>query len=229
MATFLSPMIQLPIVSEAVTIDVFPLSRYGQANDIARIQTFIRLREPLGKPERFLIPKTDGLAEPKIYLPDGTMFRVSLDAVDEGAKQQLREKIMAEIQNFLTSNPTLESAKKLQAMITEFLAAQELFVTQEIPAGTQVLTFTYAKPVHPANDWYVLESMVPLASFVAQTGARLHSLVALPFDPAPSQVEAQWQTPDGGTQTLGPENIKNRFVISAFWQNDPMLTVRYRY
>ncbi len=227
---FLSPAIQLDIRSEAVTIDIAPTSRYGEQYDIARIQTAIVLAQPLAQPQRFLLPKSDTVSEPKFVLPNGDTF-VFNDVIDAGAIDGLKNQIVQQIQQYI-ANVTEEGAKQAQQMILQLLGAQLQSTVQEIPAGVSFLKFSYTKKIPLGQDnLYTLESLIPLASFTIPSSGqvRLHATVTMPYDPAAANPIAQFQRPDETVTPLSPQNLEGRTVFAVQWTQDPMLTVKYSY
>lgn len=230
MVNVISPAIQLPIRSEAVTIDISPASRFGQPFDVARFTTVTVLAQPLSTPQRFLIPRTDAFSDPKLTLPDGLTLQFTPDAIDAGALEQLKNRLLQQVQQFL-ANVTEDTARQAQQTIAAILQLELCTTAEEVPAGTQLIKFSYTKPVRPQNGVYVLDSLVPLASFTLQNGGRIHLTVAMPFDPPVpvDKVEGRWVTTQGQERILTEQNLENRTILTAFWQQDPQLTIRYTY
>lgn len=231
MSNFVSPAITFPILSEAVTLNITPASKYGEQFDIARFVTDIHLAKPLDKPQKFLIPKMDAFTNGKMILPNGK--ELSFEPIDAGAIEILKANVLKETQDFiskLNSGDVQQEAQQAKDLIDQVLGLQLLSTQEEVPAGTSFIRFNYTKPVKPAPDgFYVLDSIVPLASFTAQQGTRLQITVVMPFDPAVSSVESSWQNPQGTTGTLRNTSIDGRTILTAYWQNDPALTIKYRY
>lgn len=230
MVNAISPAISLPITSEAVTIDICPTSKFGQSYDTARITTAIRLASPLQAPQRFLLPKVDSFSEPKITLPDGNQIEFSMDPVDIGAREKQKQQLLQDINKFIQET-NIDAYELASKRMKDILGMQLLTTEQEIPQGTQLIKFSYTKPIYPENNTYTLSSIVPLASFTLQNGGRIHLLAAMPIDPfvPPEKVEGRWVNTSQQQQILKETNLDNRTVLSAFWQQDPELTITYQY
>lgn len=231
MANALSPAINLPILSEAVNIDISPTSQFGKAYDTARITTIIRLASPLQSPQRFLLPNVGAFDNPQITLEDGKKLSFAVDAIDAGALDKIKQQLLQEIQNF-TQNVTVDTAKIAQDRIQSILSMQLVTTTEEIPENTQLIKFSYTKPIYrDASNIYKLESLVPMASFTLQNGGKIHMIIAMPFDPfvPPEKVDGFWVNPAQQQQALTEANITNRTILYAFWQQDPLLTITYQY
>lgn len=227
--TPISPTINLPILSEAVTIDVAPTSRFGQDYDTARITTIIRLAQPLTQPQTFLLPKSDYFESPTLTTETGTKIPF-IDAIDAGALEQMKTTLMQDVQTFI-QNINTDSAHTAQEKISEILNLQTLTTKEEIPANTSLIKFSYTKPIFSENGVFKLDTLVPIASFTLQNGGKIHAMISMPFDPyiSTDSVEGTWINTSNQTQALSESNINNRTVLSAFWQQDPMLTITYRY
>lgn len=226
----ISPAISLPIISEAVTIDISPTSRFGQPYDVARITTVTRLQTPLQTPQKFLLPKADVFSDPKITLPDGKTLNFTVDAIDAGALEKLKQQLIQETQQFI-QNVSTDTLKKAQERLMQIFQLQLMTTAEDIPQGTQLIKFSYTKPIYPENNVYKLESLVPLASFTLQNGGRIHLIIAMPFDPyvPPEKVQGVWVNTSNQQQVLRETLLDNRTILSAFWQQDPQLTITYQY
>lgn len=229
MKNYVSPAISLPILSEAVTIVITPASRFGEAYDVARFINDIHLAQPLATPQKFLLPKSETLSAsgPVMTLPNGR--EISFDPIDAGALEQLRQKLLTEVQDFMTT-VTPENAQEAKDLIDEVLSLELLASKEEIPAGTQFIKFHYTRKIETQPDGsYVLNSIVPLASFTAQPGSTLHMLVVAPYDPATSNIQGEWTNPRGEKGNLQVIDAINRKTLAAYWNADPELTIRYSY
>lgn len=223
----LSPAIALPIASETVTINVIPLSRYGRNVDVAHIQNFIHLREPLAQPQKFLIPDVGTDTAPKVTLPGGEAIK--LDVIDAGAVDVIKNELLRQVQEFLSS-PEAGEMQQVQEIMSSIFGLSMVTSEREIPAGTQVINFSYTKEIPIINNVATLETMVPLASFTAQNGSRLQCTIVLPFDPPVQNPQGVWQRPDGSSANLSVIGLEGgRYALSAFWQNDPALRITYNY
>jgi len=223
----LSPAITFPVLSETVTINVLPLSRYGRKHDVAHIHNLIRLQQPLASPQKFLVPDVGTSTVPKITFPNGTA--VSFDVIDAGAVEKIKAEITRQMQEFLAT-PEAKELVQLNDMMQTMLGLTMSTTEQEIPAGTSIISFSYSKEIPVENNVATLETMVPLASFTAQNGSRLQCTIALPFDPPIKNPQGVWKRPDGNNVNMPITTLQgNRFALSAFWQNDPVLKVTYSY
>ena len=231
----ISPAISLPIDSESVTINITPSSVYGELFDVARFTTDIVLRDPLPTDQDFLIPKLDVLSQqgPIMTLSDGTVIPFDFDPVDKNALDNMKQQLRQDVEAFLTNDSgDPVKAKESKDLIDYILSLEVGASTQKVPAGTRFIKFSYTKSIakDPATGLYALNSIVPLASFTAQNqGSRLHILVAMPFTPSPQNAQGKWVNPQGGQGDLVLQDIQGRKVLSAFWQNDPELTITYQY
>jgi len=82
------------------------------------------------------------------------------------------------------------------------------------------------------NGEFILQNLVPMASFSMHNGSKIHAIVAMPFEPfiSTDNVDATWSDPANNNPQIVKETLlDNRTILSAFWQQDPMLTVKYHY
>ncbi|WP_368490825.1 hypothetical protein [Clostridium sp. BJN0013] len=231
--TPVSPTISVPIVSEAVNIDIAPTSQFGQAYDVARITTIIRLKNPLESSRKFLLPKSDELWSPKMTTENGAELQYTLDGIDSGALEKLKQQYKAASDQYL-QNPAIDNRSILQELVNKIYELSQYTTSQDIPAGTKLIKFSFTKPINKDNTGlFVLENLVPMASFSMQNGSKIHAIIAMPFDPpvAPSNVTGTWSqnAPNSASQAIKQDNIENRTFLHAFWQQDPLLTIKYHY
>lgn len=230
--TPISPSINLPIASESVNIDISPTSQFGQAYDVARITTIIRLQTPLATAQKFLLPKSEELWSPKMTTENGTELQYTLDGVDAGALEKLKQDLKTNTEQYL-QNPAVDNRQLLQEIANKIYQLSQYTTVQDVPVNTRLVKFSFTKPIYKdASGSFVLENLVPMASFTMQNGSKIHAIIAMPFDPyiSTDKVEGIWT--NGATNpptALHENNIDNRTVLSAFWQQDPMLTIKYRY
>lgn len=231
----ISPAISLPIASESVTVNITPSSVYGEQFDVARFTTDIVLRDPLPTDQAFLIPKLDVLSQqgPTMTLPDGTVIPFDFDPVDKNALENMKQQLRQDVEAFLANDAGDPVKAKESKDLIDYILGLELGASvQNVPAGTRFIKFSYTKSIarDPGTGLYTLKSIVPLASFTAQNqGSRLHILVALPFDPVAQDPKGSWINPLGEQGILNGQTIDGRPVLSAYWQNDPELTITYHY
>lgn len=230
--TPVSPTINLPIASEAVNIDIAPTSQFGQTYDVARITSIIRLQSKLPSAQKFLLPKSDELWSPKMTTENGQELQYTLDGVDAGALEKLKQDYKTASDQFL-QNPAIDNRASLQELSNKIYQLSQYTTVQDVPAGTQLIKFSFTKPINKdASGWYMLENLVPMASFSMQNGSKVHASILMPFDPliTADKVEGSWiNTSNNQAQALRESNIDNRTVLTAFWQQDPMLTIKYHY
>lgn len=229
--TPVSPTINLPILSEAVNIDISPTSQFGKTYDVARITTIIRLQQKLTTPQKFLLPKSEELWSPKMTTENGTELQYTLDGVDAGALEKLKQEYKINSDQFL-QNTSVDNRALLQELSDKIYQLSQYTTVQDVPAETQLIKFSFTKPINKdASGNFVLQNLVPMASFTLQNGSRIHAIIAMPFDPliTVDKVEGIWTNPSNQSQNLRETNIDNRTVLSAYWQQDPMLTIKYHY
>lgn len=230
--TPISPSINLPIVSESVNIDIAPTSFFGQPYDVARITTIIRLQSPLATAQKFLLPVSDELWTPKMTTEDGTELQYTLDGIDAGALEKLKQEYKTNSEQYL-QNPAIDNRALLHELEDKIYQLSQLTTSKDVPAGTQLIKFSFTKPIKKGADgFFTLENLVPMASFTMQNGSKIHAIIALPFDPFVSvdNVQGTWtNSSNNQSQALRETNIDNRTVLSAFWQQDPLLTIKYHY
>ena len=230
--TPISPSINLPIKSESVNIDIAPTSRFGKEYDVARITTIIVLQEPLTTPQKFLLPQSEELWKPKMTIEDGQEIQYTLDGIDVGALETLKQEYKIKSDEFI-SNPAIDNRPVLQELADKIYQLSQYTTAEEVPIGTQLIKFSYTKPIKKnENEEFILQNLVPMASFSMQNGSKIHAIVAMPFEPFISleNVEATWTNPTNNSSEIVKETLlDNRTILSAYWQQDPMLTIRYRY
>lgn len=227
---------QLPILTETVTIDVTPLSRYGHNTDLAKITTHIRLSSPLQQETKFVLPCCDeAINPPKVYLPDGQTITSDFDPTTLENIAQLPNLITISLNEYL-ANPTTETLNKHSMLTAEYLEFKESNQIMTIPAGAEFITFTYSKYINKnTDDSFTLETMVPLTSFsITNTpGAKLNLTILMPFEIGTDFskiLESTWERPDTGqVEELDRSNVSERMVLSKYWQYDPKVLVKYKY
>jgi hypothetical protein len=224
----------LPIISESVTIDVTPLSRYGHTNDLAKVTANIRLAQPMQETTRFLLPNCDSVKAPKVYLPDGTAIVNNIDTIAEDDVNQLKTPILSSIQTFLDT-PNGDSLNKIVELITTYNDYKQSTNVMEIPAGQDYITFSCSKLISKDDSTGIntLETIVPLSSFTLnnQPGSKANIIVLMPFEitDVNNVVEAKWTAPNGTPQDLNKEVHAGRIILSQYWQYDPSVVVKYKY
>lgn len=226
----------IKILSESVTVDVTPLSRYGNQNDIAKITTNIQLIDPLLEDTKFLIPNLDGVNLPKIYLPDGS--KVDIGDFDPTAEIDLNQ-LKEEIPNFASKfadDPSDENMKQTVDAMATFSEYKKVSQIINVPAGQKYITFSYSKyiPQNESTGEFVLETIVPLSNFsISNTpGSKANIIVIMPFEIVdPNNImEAKWTIPNSGTfQDLIKGNTAGRITLSQYWQYDPAVFIKYKY
>lgn len=222
----------LPILSESVTIDITPLSRYGHNNDIAKVTANIRLVEPLAQDTKYLMPICDGIKTPKVYLPDGTSVVNNIDTIAEDDVNQLKDLIQQKFNDFFQTpdNTKMNELVELIATFNDYKTSTQVMV---IPAGQQYITFSYSKHINVENEINTLETIVPLSSFTLtnQTGSKANVIILMPFEitDVNNILEAKWTAPNGTPQDLTKEIHAGRIILSQYWQYDPSVVLKYKY
>lgn len=230
--TPISPTINLPIKSESVNIDIAPTSQYGKDYDVARITSIIVLQEPLQSAQKFLLPKSEELWSPKITIEDGTQLQYSLDGTNSEALEKLKQNLKEQSDKFL-ENPSIDNRTILTDLQNQIYQLSQYTTEKEVPIGTQLIKFSFTKPIKKTDTGeYILKNLVPMASFSMQNGSKVHALIAMPFEPyiSTDNVEGTWTNSETTDSTVMAEtSLENRTILSAFWQKDPMLTIKYKY
>jgi hypothetical protein len=231
----LNSLKQLQIISESVTIDITPLSLYGNAQDLAKITANIRLAAPLEQDTKFIVPNCDSITAPKIYLPDGqTVTMNDFDPTDEESINQLPALINTSLQEYL-ADPSMSNINKVVDYMATYSEFRANTSTITIPAGQQYITFTYSKyiPRDPQTGINSLDTIVPLSSFTLQNspGSKANIIVLMPFEiqSLDNIIEAQWTAPNGQPQQLEKKVEAGRIMLTQYWQYDPSVVVKYKY
>ncbi len=230
--TPISPTINLPIKSESVNIDIAPTSRFGKEYDVARVTSIIVLQQPLQNAQKFLLPLSEELWSPKMTTENGTELQYTLDGIDEGTLNELKQQYKTKSDEFL-ANTAIDNREILIELSNKIYQLSQYTTTQEVPVGTQLIKFSFTKPIkkNESNE-FILENLVPMASFSMQNGSKIHAIVTMPFEPFISidNVDGKWtDTATNNSQIVKETLLDNRTVLSAFWQQDPMLTIKYHY
>lgn len=225
----------IQILSESVTVDVTPLSRYGSQNDIARTTANIQLVEPLKEETRFLIPNFEGIKPPKIYLPDGAKVDIGdFDPTAENDLSQLQNDIPTLVSKFI-QDPSQENIKEVVDTMATFSEYKKSSQVITLPIGQKYITFAYSKtiPFDETKGEHILETIVPLSDFSLTNtpGSKANIIVLMPFEITDLNniVEAKWTAPNGVPQDLIKENKAGRITLSQYWQYDPAVLIRYKY
>ena len=221
---------QLPIISESVTIDITPLSRYGRENDIAKITSNIRLSAPLEEETNYLLPVCNSLGKTKVYLPNGDTIVNDFDPTAEADVNSLKTLMEDSLKKFeeIPSNENMNIHVANVAAYNEFKGTSQVIT---IPKGEQYITFSYSKTIEKTNEINKLETIVPLSSFTLQTGGKANIIILMPFEitDASKIQKANWTAPNGEVQNLKTSTEAGRIVLSQNWQNDPSVLVEYVY
>ena len=230
--TPISPSISLPVLSESVNIDIAPTSKYGQAYDVARITTMILLATPLVTAQKFLLPKSADLWSPKMTTENGMELQYTLDGVDAGALEKLKLEYKTKSDEYI-KDPSNDIRDVLKELTDELYQLSQYTTVKDVPVGTQLIKFSFTKPINKDEKGnFVIENLVPMASFTMQNGSKIHALIAMPFVSPISldNIIGTWaNSASNQVQPLHKANIDNRIILSAFWQQDPKLTITYHY
>ena len=233
-------IVNLPIISESVTIEVMPLSRYANPdgttnNDLAAITAVIRLAQPLAQETKFLLPVVgDAKKSPKMYLPNGDKLEVSFEPTAEDDVNSLQGIMQSTLSSFI-GEPSEENMVQHVKHLAEYKGFKENSQVVTIPAGQTLITFTYKKDIPMGPDGvHTLETIVPFTSFQLnpQPGAKADVFINMPFEIGTDVnkiLEARWTQPGGTPQELTREPKGGRMLLWAYWQYDPAVVVRYMY
>ena len=225
----------LNILSESVTIDITPLSQYGNAQDLAKITANIKLAAPLEAETKFIMPNCDSITAPKVYLPDGKAVLMNdFDPLDDEAVNQLPNLITQSMQKYFgdASMANMKEVVDYMATYTEYKSSSSAIT---IPAGQQYVTFSYSKyiPRDPETGINTLETIVPLSSFTISNtpGSKANIIILMPFEiqNLDNILDAQWTAPNGVPQALEKKLEAGRIMLSQYWQYDPAVVVKYKY
>lgn len=230
----LSPVINLPVRSQVLGVDVesvAPYKGFGQdAYDVANVNGVLVVENPTEGEVRLVLPfpVEESSAEVRV--------------VSTGKRTEFRKRDGKAVQFVDILRNIGEIPSDQEPILNEVLAAIKDYRVADvhIPAGTQVLRFHARQVLRPVNGdprSYEVEFFAPLAGFVLAPGQSTMS-VTVTFPP-------QWAAPGMGIgapvitplpgqaappeQPAGPFSVAEKTVYGWLWRNDPKVTVPYRY
>lgn len=223
----LSPITNMPVQWQNVTVDIQPTSLYGLDHDVALISSVMLLQVPAAEDAVFVLPAEDAPVEApvlRLVSESGENSRSEFTATPV-------ETIEGELADALAA--AQEADRKLWEIVKE-QAAGGMFSTRfPVKQGDQLARFAYRKRV-PAVEPGVFEFRVlaPLASYVIATGGSVSFVAGLPRVPgrAVSVLQATAENPPG--TSLGDQQVQElgqRKLAGHYWQNDPLYVIRYQY
>jgi hypothetical protein len=226
----------------SITADIVPLSRHPlpdgtQNTDLAKVSAKIMLEQPLALDTNILIPKMpDAKADPKIYLPDGEKVDISFEPIAIEDIESAKTSVQVQVASFLEA-PNNEAMKAAVVAMAEFQEIKNESEMITLKAGQQYITLEFTKELNPDESGiYTFDTVVPFSSFVITNtaGAKADIIVLMPLDLGTDTtkiLEATWIPPvPGATQTeMQKTSIAGRIAVSAYWQFDPAVKIKYRY
>lgn len=230
----LSPIINLPVRSQVLGVDVESVAPYrGFAQDtydVANVNGVLVVENPSEQEVRLVLPfpVEEASAEVRVVSTGKrTEFRKR-----DGRGEQFVEFLRSIGEIPTDQQPILDEVRKA---IKEYRVADV-----RIPAGTQVLRFHARQVLRPVGGdprSYEVEFFAPLAGFVLAPGQSQMS-VTVAFPPAWAapglSIGTPVITPLPGQpappeQPSGPAYIVERPIYGWLWRNDPKVVIPYRY
>ncbi len=223
----LSPITNVPVQWQNVTVDIQPTSQYGLEHDTALISTVMLLQAPASEDAIFVLPAEDAPVEApvlRLVSETGDASRAELVATPlEQVEDELGEALAA----------AEDADRKLWALVKEH-AAGGMFATRfAVRQGEQLVRFATRKRVPKVDPTtFEFKVLAPLASYVIATGGSISFTASLPRVPGHTitVVQASAENPPG-TPIGTPEQatLAQRQLVGHFWQNDPLYVIRYQY
>jgi hypothetical protein len=229
----LYPLGGIPVTEYDVTCTISPTSRLAHHSDTALVSTELVVRNDTGDTIRFpfLVLTTDsgqGAGDPASVAPkviNGSRA-VELDEVNEQEAARLAgERVAA-----LGGDPAIQA--KATRWVQEALARAErtrIGRTTIKPGESRRIVVQQRLRIQPdANGNFQFVTIAPTPLFTVTVRGRVSVYVLLPFEDDDVRIAP---VPELTEQSYGYEltTIKQRKVVSWYWQNDPILKLGYRY
>ena len=224
---------QMPIKTVSATIELVPLTLYGQgSNDLAKVTVNIQLVDPLQEETKFLIPSEDFKSQ-KVYLPDGSKVELAdFDPATAADIDALKPSISNAVNEFLIQ-PLEDSMKNIVSLMANYLEYKNASKVVSIPAGIKYVTLEYTKSLISENGENLLVTNLPLPDFslVNQQGSKASLIVLMPLEITDQNkiLESTWTPPNGAATSLEKTSVAGRIALTGYWQYDPIIRIKYKY
>lgn len=226
----------LRLLWQSTVVDLEPGSRYGHKNDAAAINTTLAVENDTDQPISFpLMLATTDPEQPRervgvrIANDVPTMQDAELDSEWATLAEAITQASMAQghsrerIQEYLDA---------LRRRLRRAYKSMEMVTLQ--PRQTRFIRSHQRKRVSK-NDAgeFTFSGIFPLPQFALATGGSISVMVAMPRTTQHFGVDLLNWTREFGGQAFGKDpnlpQVAGRYVASWFWQNDPELSVVYKY
>lgn len=229
----LFPLGGIPVQEYDLTCTISPTSRLAHHSDTALVTTEMLVQNNTGEPIKFpfLVLSTDSgknvtdsaSVEPKIV--NGSQ-PVTVDEVDEVEAARLAQERVAAV----GGDPGLQ--QEVGRWVQQALAKAErirIGRTTIKPGDSRRILAQQRLRIQPTADGaFQFLTIAPSPLFTVVTRGRVSAYVLLPHEDEDVRVTV---VPELTEQGFGYElsRIRQRQVVSWFWQNDPILRLGYRY
>lgn len=226
----LSPLINMPILSQDSVIEIVRKGDGSQENDEVFITTTLNLAQDIDASNEvtLLLPlATEAQQKPLMrYVADEVQEATTFDPVERSVYDQKVAEALQDVQ---------EANRKEQEALAKAIANAAKGFSQAVltvrPGQRQLRFFYTVAASRTADGYFEAQVFGPLASFVIQPGGSL-GVVAL-LSRGATLIEAVGLTNpnDEGSRlsTQVEANLGGRHCIGWTWQNDPLFRIRYRY
>ncbi len=224
--TAIIPLKPVRILGQTTMVDFAPTSRYGHDGDAAVIRTQLLIendQDDMSLPISFLSADPDESNRPVVRVKD--------------EKREMTSKVIADAdrQTFLDAAIATATAAGVAADVARESLTQVLDKTARhhktyisIKKGQQILLeFVSRERVRPdANGTFTFATLAPLPQYQLATGGSIWLSVALPRPVAGLNLAVVSATEGYGKRQ---DDLNGRTLLTWQWQNDPLLSVAYKY
>lgn len=233
----LFPLTGIPVVEYDATFTISPTSRVDHHSDTVLASVEMLVRNDSG--ERitfpFMVLSTDpgtnaregASVEPKVYNGSDPV-EITADEVDEDAAAE------AAVQRVAAGGGDAQAQQEARDFVRKALASAErrrVGRTTLEPNQSRRIVLQQRLRILPDPDGaYVFRTIAPSPLMTTTVGGRVSVYVLLPFedpDVSVTVLEDDSRTERGFSYER--TQVKQREIVSWFWQNDPLLRLAYRY
>jgi len=229
----LFPLEGIPVMEYDVTATISPTSRSGHHSDTALVSVEMLVHNTRSEPIQFpfLVLATDPgtgatnaqSVEPKVL--NGSQ-PVQVDEVDEGLAAQLAQQRVAAV----GGDALLQ--EQVGAWVKRALASAERIrrgrTTIRPGESRRIVVQQRLRVLPDAQGNYRFVTIAPSPLLTVSTRGRVSVYTLLPYEDEDVRIAVVPElTEQGFSYELA--RVKQRQIVSWFWQNDPILRLGYRY
>ena len=226
----LSPLMNVPILSQDSVIEVVRKGDGSQENDEVFITTTLAMGQEIDSQNEvtLLLPLASEAQQKPLmrYVADEVQEAATFDRVERSVYDQKVAEALQDLQ---------ESDQKKQKALANAIADAAKGFSQAVltvKPGQRQLRFFYTVAANrTAEGFFEARVFGPLASFVIQPGGSLGVVALLARGATLIEAVALTNPDDEGSRltTQVEQDLGGRRCVGWTWQNDPLFRIRYRY